>query len=42
MAEGVAVLVGQLSELERPASTFVRLAEGKMMPYFLEVRMHWY
>lgn len=36
-AEGVAVLVGQLPELEKPASVFVRLAEGKFIPYFLEV-----
>lgn len=36
-AEGVAVLVGQLPELEKPASTFVRLAEGKLIPHFLEV-----
>lgn len=36
-AEGVAVLVGQLPDLERPASAFVRLSEGRLIPHCLEV-----
>ncbi|CAL1266252.1 unnamed protein product [Larinioides sclopetarius] len=36
-AEGAAVLVGQLDSLYKPATVFVRLAEGKKMPYFLEI-----
>lgn len=36
-AEGVAVLVGQMPELDKPACTFVRLAEGKLIEHFLEV-----
>ncbi|KAF8793903.1 Band 3 anion transport protein like [Argiope bruennichi] len=36
-AEGAAVLVGQLDCLHKPATVFVRLAEGKKMPHFLEI-----
>lgn len=36
-AEGAAVLVGQLESLYKPACVFVRLAEGRKMPHFLEV-----
>ncbi|KFM66869.1 hypothetical protein X975_23152, partial [Stegodyphus mimosarum] len=36
-AEGVAVLVGKLDELNEPASVFMRLAEGQQIPHFLEV-----
>ncbi|GIY74133.1 anion exchange protein 2 [Caerostris darwini] len=36
-AEGAAILVGELDDLEKPATVFIRLAEGQQMPYFLEI-----
>ncbi|GFY34039.1 anion exchange protein 3 [Trichonephila clavipes] len=36
-SEGAAVLVGQLDDLDQPAAVFIRLAEGRHMPHFLEI-----